>query len=165
MHIKAPKNWYMLLFLPVWLAGWTLGGITIFVSAVRGTAFATGTAPVAVWSWLCMWLLGELFVLYTLAWMLRGQEVISVSEGKLTIKRDIFGWGPTKTLDIRELHNLRASGYFGSLFSWNYSLAYWGLTGGTVAVDWQGKPQRFGIQLSEGEANLLVQDLKPYLQP
>jgi hypothetical protein len=37
------------------------------------------------------------------------------------------------------------------------------LAGGTVGFDCQGKTQRFGIQLTEPEAQQVVAELKPYV--
>ncbi len=122
-----------------------------------------GQKPYWVWVWLCLWLLAEVFAVYTFFWMVAGAEIVTVDQRQLVIKRDIFGQGLTRAFALHELSNLRASGHFGSMFSWTYNLEYWGLAGGTVAVDWRGKTQRFGIQLSEAEAQTVVHQLKEYL--
>jgi hypothetical protein len=50
--------------------------------------------------------------------------------------------------------------YEGAMMSWNYSMAYWGLTGGTVSFDYENQPERFGINLNEDEATQLVKTMK-----
>jgi hypothetical protein len=39
-------------------------------------------------------------------------------------------------------------------------MAYWGITGGTVAFDYENKARRFGINLNEDDANQLVRTIK-----
>jgi hypothetical protein len=86
--------------------------------------------------------------------------VTTVELGSLRIKRSILGYGPVKNYEITKLSNLRASGFFGPMMSWSSGMASWGLSGGTIAFDYEGKTIRFGISLSENDSNQLVDALK-----
>jgi hypothetical protein len=156
IHIKSSKQVSLLLFVPIWI-GWTVAGIVV----IRG--LLSGEAPLSVLLWLCGWLVAETLVVYTGLWTAFGKEIISIEGGILTVKRDILGYGPSKEMPIYQLRNLRASGYFGPIFSWNHTLAQWGLSGGTIAVDEMDKTYRFGINLQEKEAKAVVKELQPYL--
>lgn len=102
-------------------------------------------------------------MLLAFLWGAFGYEIISIYQGKLKIKRSIFGYGPGKEFDVSRISNLRASGFFGPMTSWKFGMAFWGLWGGTVAFEYNGKTRRFGISLSEDDANKLVSSLKERL--
>jgi hypothetical protein len=160
IHIAAKKEWWSLVFLPVWLAGWTFGGIT----AMKWILHPGPSTPRAFISlWLLGWALGESWAVYQWFWTAFGKEIVQIKEGNITIKRDILGRGRSRSFPIGSVTNLRASGIFPSSSYWDNYLVQMRLLGGTVAFDSQGRTQRFGIQLTETEAQHVVQELKPYL--
>ena len=156
IRISSPKNIFMLLFIPIWLTGWTIGGSVAIWQVISGQSKEAWFLII----WLCGWLVGELFVLYVFLWGGFGKELITAEHGIIKIKRSIFGYGPSRQYEMAKVSNLRASGFFATTMSWNFSMAYWGLTGGTVAFDYENKPKRFGINLNENDANQLVKTMK-----
>jgi hypothetical protein len=107
IRISSPKNVFMLIFLPIWLTGWTIGGIIAIGVLVTG-------GVKEAWFllfWLCGWAVGESFALYALLWGAFGHEVITVKNGIISIKRSVLGYGPSKHYYIDKLSNLRASGF------------------------------------------------------
>jgi hypothetical protein len=111
-----------------------------------------------------MWLAGELFAIYLFLWTAFGKELISVQSGTMAVRHDIFGYGRERRYQISKLENLRASGHFGSAMSWSYSMAYYGISGGSIAFEYEGKTRRLGIGLKEGDANKLVAYMKDFVQ-
>ena len=109
--------------------------------------------------WLVGWLAGELFAALAWSWMAFGEEVISVPPGNLAIARRIGPWGITRHYPLNECTALRAAGWFGTPGSVSDSLRPWGLSGGTVAFDYQGRTVRFGIGLDEAEAHAVAEEL------
>jgi hypothetical protein len=156
IRIASPKNIFILLFLPIWLIGWSIGGATAIRIVISGQSKETWFLLI----WLCGWLAGELFVLYAFLWGVFGHEVITTEQGIMIIKRSIFGYGPLKKYEIVKMSKLRAAGFFITTMNWDYNIAYWGLSGGTVAFDYDGKTKRFGINLNEDDANQLVAIMK-----
>jgi hypothetical protein len=65
---------------------------------------------------------------------------------------------------LHETTNVRAAGWFGSPMSFADSLRPWGLTGGTVAFEHNGKTVRFGIGLPENEAREVATELASYVR-
>ena len=57
----------------------------------------------------------------------------------------------------------RAIGFFPSNSYWDNYVVQLKLAGGTVGFDVQGQVKKFGIQLTEPEAQEVVRELKPYL--
>jgi hypothetical protein len=160
LHIAAKRVWSNILFLPVWLTFWTFGGLMAMKWVVHP---GPSTPRLFISVWLVGWALGETWAIYQWFWTAFGKEIVKVSGGTLTIKRDILGHGKTNTFQVGRVMNLRASGFFPSNSYWENYLANLKLAGGTVGFDSQGKTQRFGIQLMESDARAVVEELKPYL--
>lgn len=160
IRIRAPRHWWPLVFLPIWLVGWTVGGAFAIVEFTRDPG-ARGFLGV----WLVWWLLGELFAALAWSWMAFGMEVISIRLGVLNIGRRIGSWGIVKHYRLHECSNLRPAGWFGSPFSFSASLRPLGLSGGTVAFDHGGKVIRFGFSLDEAEAGSVAKELAGHVRP
>lgn len=160
LHISAKREWANLIFLPLWLLGWTVGG----GMAIRTLLHPGPSTPRAFFClWLVGWLFGELWAIYSWLWSAFGKEIVKVREGTLTTKRDILGYGRIHSFPIGSVTNLRASGIFPSTSYWGNYFTQMRLSGGTVGFDSQGQIHRFGIQLTEPEAQQVVRQLNPYL--
>lgn len=75
---KARKSIFPLLFLPVWLAGWTAGGIAAIAQLSRQFE------PFLI-LWLCGWATGWIFAAGSIAWMLAGRQALRVIGGDLEV--------------------------------------------------------------------------------
>src|ERR1700720_4310258 len=90
LQITSKKEWGSLIFLPVWLVGWTFGGIMAMKWILRpGPSTPRGFISL----WLLMWALAEAWTTYQWLWAAFGREIVQVKEGDLSIKRDILGYG------------------------------------------------------------------------
>src|SRR5204863_9141878 len=86
--IKTYKNWFLVFFLPIWLTGWTVGGIAAIHALVRGP----DRNPFLV-VWLCGWFAGEILVTLNWLWNVFGREVVSVRAGAFVHRREVWGYG------------------------------------------------------------------------
>ena len=160
LHIRAKKEWANLLFLPVWLTFWTIGG----VMAMKWVIHPGPSTPRAFISlWLVGWALGEAFAAYQWAWTALGKEIVKIDQGMLTIRRDVLGYGRTRSFPVGSVAKLRASGIFPANSYWENYLTTMKLAGGTIGFESLGKTHRFGIQLTEPEAEHVVTELRPFL--
>jgi len=81
--VPMRRNWFVALFIPVWLAGWTAGGIgAMWQFAKTGEPFLA--------FWLLGWALGWIFALSMLVGQF-GRETLAVRLGDLEVRR---GLGP-----------------------------------------------------------------------
>ena len=157
-QVKARKQVFLTIFLPIWLTGWTIGGIAALTALLSGS----NREPFLM-VWLVGWLVGETMAVIIFFWTTFGEERISISNGMFTYQRHVFGIGPKRQYSLQELFNVRAAGYFGALDGFNSALVQYGMKGGTVAVDNRhGEAIRFGIALNEYEAQNLAAALQPY---
>src|SRR3954467_14967458 len=90
-RIKTRKNMPLLIFLPIWLTGWTVGGVAAITAVLSGND-ETGFLII----WLCGWFVGEISALSTWLWNAFGQEVVSIGNGMFIFKRELFGYAVTK---------------------------------------------------------------------
>jgi hypothetical protein len=160
LHIAAKREWSALIFLPIWLAGWSFGGIM----AMKSILYPGPSTPHAfLWLWLMLWALGEAWTIYHWLWTAFGKEIVRIRDGELTIKRDILGRGRSRSFPIATVTNLRTIGFFPAPSNRSNSLADMNDSDDAVGFESQGQQQRFGIELMLQEAQLVVQELKPYL--
>ena len=74
IRIKPRRRTFALLFMPVWLAGWTAGGVLAISQLLQQfSAF--------LMFWLCGWAVGWLFVAGTISWMIWGSETLRTRGG------------------------------------------------------------------------------------
>jgi hypothetical protein len=159
ISIKAKRDSLLVVSVLSWLCFWTFGGSFAFSMLVNRS-----DRDPFLFFWLCGWVVGESLGLVILLWTAFGHEVISIREGSFSHRREVFGLGLTRSYQVNELFNLRASGPFGDP-GFHGSLVWSGLAGGTVAVDTRyGDTYRFGNKLEENDAFSLVKMLEPYLQ-
>src|SRR5688572_17950616 len=119
VHVRAPRLWGLLVFLPFWLAGWTSGGIMTILAFVREPQLFLGV-------WLVGWAFGEVFVVLAWSWAAFGKEVIAVEGGALRVGKRIGPFRRERAYSLDEVGNVRAAGWFGSPTSPSDSLRQWG---------------------------------------
>ncbi|HYW74515.1 MAG TPA: hypothetical protein VE961_26055 [Pyrinomonadaceae bacterium] len=152
--IKVRTNWFLVFFLLVWLTGWTIGGRAL----IKGLMTGTGRF---LFLWLCAWAVGEVVATVTWLWNVFGREVISVRDHLFIYRREVLGFGWTRSCPVQEVVDVRVTGYpsrsvLGS--------PYGNPRNGTVAVDTtSGETYFFGINLGEGDALEAAKELAPYL--
>ena len=112
-------------------------------------------------TFVCM--LMVLFPLYTLLWNIVGKEIITINRYNITIKRAIFGIGLSQTYQLSQVHNLRRSLTTPRLFTMEHNLQQWGFAGGSIAFDYKRNTYRFGLLLSEKDADVLVMRISQYM--
>ena len=154
MHILLKKKWGLILFSPIWLAGWTVGGFFAIIRILSNLNLFDAF-------FLIFWLLAEIFVLYAWLWNVCGKEIIKSVGNRIIIKNDIFGFGFANQYQISKISKLRASGFYGFADKFNFSR--WNISGGTITFDYEGKSIRFGLLLDEEEAKEAVRILKKKL--
>ena len=160
LHILARKEWGGLILLPVWIAFWAFAVVLVMKWILHP---GPSTPRGFLGFWLAAWILGGAWAVYQWLWIAFGKEVVEVKEGSLTIKRNILGYGGTRSVPLGSITNLRASGIFPSTSSLENYLTQMKLRGGTIGFESQGQTVRFGIQLTESEALEVVQELKPWV--
>ncbi|PXA97788.1 hypothetical protein DMC47_12040 [Nostoc sp. 3335mG] len=105
IEIPARRNWFVLIFLCIWLTGWTAGGVGALYHLIQ-----TGELLLAVW--LVAWAAGWLFASATILWQLAGCEVIAVAHGNLSLQLRAGPLACTRCFRGQEIERLRLSPTF-----------------------------------------------------
>lgn len=152
IQILSPKKIPLLIILPIFIFCWAASLIMIVIVFLSGES----TEMFLTIIWLIFWTIGGGFFLYAFLWCAFGREIIKITKDTLTIQRSILGIGPTFYYSKSKILNIRSSGFFAPFMSWNFSMAYWGLSGGTISFDYNGKTKRIGISLTEKDSQNLL---------
>lgn len=151
--ILAMKDKLKNRLLLLWLILWSLGGLIVF------SQYFTLTDPntrIAVIVWMFFWFYFEFKILNAYLWRRAGKEIIKIRNNNLQYKRDIAGRGKIRTYSLDFMKDLRIVEQKENSFFESLNNSYWAIAGEKVAFDYYGKEIKFGIQLEEKEAKLLL---------
>lgn len=158
--IRARKNWFIILFLGVWLGGWFMGE----ASAIQELSRAE-TANGFIAFWLVGWTIAGCGALLVLLWQLFGQETVSVRQGFFIHKVEVLWLHRTRSFTLSKVQRLRsvefATGLFTHRAAWMPPVFGSGL--GAVAFDYGARTFRLAPSLDEAEARALVEQLSLYI--
>lgn len=161
--IPTKKNWFLILFLGVWLGGWAAGETFAIGALTSQILDGEGFDKVFIFLWLCAWTVGGFFAMKTFWWNLIGKEAITFKQGQVTIAKKGSLFSRPKTYDLREVKKIRAKeeeSIFGSPFGGKTNMSAMNSQGGTLRFDYGLQTVKFGIGLSEAEANFILDTLK-----
>lgn len=163
IKIPSKKNWFIIVFLCVWLGGWYFGE-----SSAMNELFIKGTNDIGVNGfmlfWLAGWTVGGFFALSILLWMLLGNEKIVVNKNIVGVKKGLLDWNfMNKQYETSQIKNLELNpqpaedGIFGQ--SRNIG-DFTGFKGGKIRFDYGLKTIKFGVNIDEAEARYLIEEIK-----
>jgi hypothetical protein len=97
--IPHPRNWFTILFLPVWLSLWTVGE----VSVGRDVLFNGRHDPFTL-TWLLFWSAAGPYVLLWWLWSLFGTTIVIVGTDRLTLRRKMLGVQHSREYSASSIH-------------------------------------------------------------
>lgn len=158
--IPAVRNWFGIVFMSVWMCGWTFG----FVFAIRSLTSDSSKEPIGfLVIWLVGWTLGGTCVLFYLLWQLFGREVIEITDEALVRRIQICGVGTTREYALADVTNLRAlplPGY-GKRTIRTRGVPI-GLIHGSIEFDYGTRRVQLGELLDAAETKRLLALLTPF---
>ncbi|MDX1921248.1 MAG: hypothetical protein SFU25_11015 [Candidatus Caenarcaniphilales bacterium] len=161
--IPSRNNWFLIIFVLVWLSGWVFGGIMailkIFASLFIEPENFFSPENMFLTFWLCGWAAGLAVAIYGLFWNLSGKEEIKISSVKFEIERKTPIWSSTKKFYVSQIKSFRTlhPGLLSILFPSNYPYGHYTES---IAFDYGAETIQFGLDLDEAEAKLIVQDIQ-----
>lgn len=155
--VPAKRNWFATAFLGFWLCGWAVGEVMVLLQFLSGEMPMEGMLFTVVW--LCGWTVGGGFALYVFWWSLVGRERVLLGPGRISLRREIFGWGRSREYELVHVRRLRASANKHNAYDFRSGLQFWGIGGGSIAFDHGSATVQFGAGLEESEAQSLVERL------
>ena len=152
IRIRAARQAFPLLFLPVWLAGWTVGGVVAIHQLL--TEF---TPFIALW--LCAWAFGWVFAAATLTWMIGGVETLRVVQGDLEMAMVCGPWSRRKLYQGALVRDLRPSRPDPMTARFQVSGPFAMKMLGAIQFSYGARSVRVGQGLDETEAGLVIEHL------
>jgi len=156
--IAAQRNIFIMLFLLVWLGGWTVGGV-----AAIGALLSTSFQPFLVF-WLGGWALGEALVAATLCWLFSGVEVLRVLGSDLEVSHQMLGFTRRRLFRGSEIRDLSsyATPFFGRYNQMPLPFLAGNKTG-SVKFTYGARTIYLAAGLDEPEGRLIVDRLRQRL--
>jgi hypothetical protein len=168
--IPAKREWPLLLFLLFWFGGWTVAGITVVSELISGSAGDDGGTAFTAF-WLGGWLLGWVFAGSVLTWSLAGREIVRVDGSDLVVSRNAGPYKRVKRFARERIDDVRVEPYEGFVHgmfnagkSWRHGMEMWGLSGGSVVLDYGARTHRFGNKLDTPEAGQIADHIRRELR-
>jgi hypothetical protein len=158
VQIPTRKNWFIIIFMTVWMGGWFMGEMSVITTLLSGDAPIFANAFLLVW--LAAWTMGGLLCITILFWSLVGQEIIKVENGVAEIGKQIFSLKRSRKYHINEIRHLAVNPTFdNNIWGMGYQNFY-GLKGGSIKFDYGMKTLKFGSGIDEAEGRLMIETLK-----
>lgn len=163
LEIKIPsrKNWFIIIFLSVWMAGWFMGE-----SFAINELFSGGNigSDAFLLFWLAGWTVGGFFAITILLWSLFGQETLEIERGIFKISKGISEFKLySKSYDSNSIKNFELNpepAGMNSIFGHKKNMGdYFGFTGGKIRFDYGMKTIKFGSGIDEAEARYLIEEI------
>ncbi len=167
ISIPSKKNWFIIIFLSIWMCGWAIGEVSAITALATGVVSSknSGGAGLFMTVWLTGWTVGGAFCIAILGWNLAGRELISLSNGILKIERKAFNIGQTKEYSLADAANFRISrsaNMWEASTSFGAGMEFWGLGGGIISFDYGMRTVKFANGIDEAEGNHIISEMKSY---
>lgn len=152
VRIRAVRQTFTMLFLPVWLTFWTIGGIV-----AMGQLLADFTLFIAVW--LCFWAAGWVYAATAIAWMIGGVETLRVVQGDLEIVMRCGPWSRRKLYHGALVRDLRPALQDPMLMRFRVQGPFTAKSTGAIMFGYGARTVHAAAALDETEARLVVEHL------
>lgn len=159
--IPVKRHWFTILFIGAWLGGWLIG--ESFAIAAVTNLFGDNPAGLFILFWLIAWTVAGFFVFRAFLWMLKGKEIITVGQGRLSIARKGVLFSRPKVYDLNEVKNLRVQEDktdIGEIFSGRRSDLGPFKLGGKIRFEYGLKTVKIANGIDEAEARFIIDKLK-----
>jgi hypothetical protein len=111
---------------------------------------------------LLIWVISGIFWLYSIVVNTFGNEIVTVSDGRFSVRKSFLGRGPAREHRADGISNMRIYGLRTSSPS---IIRQFTQPVVSIVFDYGGKTHRFGNQLTEREARFMLDRLQSKLPP
>jgi hypothetical protein len=149
IRVKARRQAWPMLFLPIWLAIWTVGGATAIGQVIRHFQ-----------PFLAFWLVGWIAVGGTIAWMFTGSETLRIVGSDLEVAHHALGWSRRWLFQGSQIRNLSVAPQpaWPFRFSWQMPFVMSDRMG-AVRFDYGARTLYAAPGLDDAEGRLIVERL------
>jgi len=150
IKVRARRQIFPMLFLPIWLAGWTAGGVAAITQVIQHFE------PFLVF-WLCGWAVGWVAVSGTLVWMFTGAETVKVVHDDLEVTHLALGFKRTWLYQGNMIRALGVAPQPGWPFRFQWQIPFFSNTrSGAIRFDYGARTYYLAAGLDEAEARRII---------
>lgn len=149
--MRVPRSGCSIAFLAVWLLLWLVGE-SVGVLVVVATSGRFGFPAVFAWVWIALWTFAGATAAASLAVLLNGLEIVTLSPDGLSRRVEAFGIGRTRTYDPTKVEELRAVDSPGGKRA-------------SIGFEYEGRTHRWGSGLTPESAKTVVDAMLAYGAP
>ncbi|MEO5601221.1 MAG: hypothetical protein ABIR06_09860, partial [Cyclobacteriaceae bacterium] len=104
IEIPSRKKWFVIVFISLWLVGFTIGGKWMMDDMQNGDSHAI-VEKFLVFG-IAGWTVGVICAVTIILWMTGGKEIAKADKGILELRKQIFKVGLTKRYQIETIRHL-----------------------------------------------------------
>lgn len=163
LYVKVPseKNWLSLIFGLVWLGAWAYMGIQASEAVLFSPDSMANASPEGLFLnifpiiWIILWTFGGLFIAFALLWGFFGKEELIFTQSRVTLKKNILGFGIVKQMERAQVKDFRFEPARPQ--TTRNGFRAWGLVPGKVKFDYGMKTRSLALGVDDAEAKYLVE--------
>ena len=148
-----------LLFL--WLMAWTVCGILVFANYFR---ISDANAKIFLIVYLSFWAYFEFNIMRAFIWKKFGREKLWIRDGLIHYQKEINKKGKVQEFNADLVSKLRMIELSSGSFADTFNQSYWVKGGERLEFNAQAKVIRLGMQISDEEARLILNEVNAYLK-
>jgi hypothetical protein len=150
-----------LFFLFLWLMAWSVCGIIVFANYFKLT---DANSKIFVIVYLSFWAYFEFNILRTFIWKRQGKEKLWVQDGVMHYQRELNRRGKIQEYNLDLVSKLRLIELSRTSLADTINQSFWVKGGERLEFDVQAKNVRLGMQLSDEEARVVLNEVNRFIQ-
>jgi hypothetical protein len=163
LFLPPYKDVGTMVLLPLFFLAWSFGGIIGMPNLLSGKVYELNPSRSPIFLtlfllvWLICWALAEMYIIYVIARMYFGQEIVEITESSFIVRQQVFGFSNERVYHLTALWNLRTipkepmTPFKNRYKPWN------GQGDHTLAFDYHLGTVRFGAGISETKAAKILE--------
>lgn len=145
----------------LWLLGWSVSGVIVIANYFTLTQ---EKAKLMLIVWLAFWAYFEFKIIRVYMWKRFGKEKLWIKNGTLQYQQDINGKGKIKEFDLNLISEFSLVAITAGSIADTFSQTFWVKGGERIEFTCQSKIIKFGMQLTDDEANKIITSLNKFLK-
>jgi hypothetical protein len=163
LFLPPYKDVGTMVLLPLFFLAWSFGGIIGMPNLLSGKVYELNPSISPIFLtlfllvWLTGWALAEMYIIYVIARMYFGKEVVEITENSFTVHQQVFGFSNEQIYSLSDLWNLRTTAKEPTTPFKNQYKPWNGQGDHTLAFDYHLGTVRFGAGISETKAAKILE--------
>ena len=155
IEIPSRKEWFMVIFLTLWLSFWLFGVASIVPTMLSNTSFRSGPSMMFLVVWLFGFVGGGAYGLYIWVKLIFGIEISEFSSKSISIGEKILFHERGQSFESNSILRLRELPVPEP--TWFDQRYHWTGGGASLGFDYGSRTVRFGRGIDEAEATQLLE--------